>query len=176
MLFESPFTIWSGGQTGVDQGALDCALMLGIPHTGWCPKNRRSEAGEIPSKYLLKETSSWKYVPRTKRNIEGTDGTLILTWGPFSDQGSGTKFTRDYALKIGKPFLDVDLKVAFENQNATSEVSSIFIEITSIIDFLSTYAIINLNVAGPRESKCSGIQYKTGLFLCCVLKDFLANK
>ena len=26
----------SGGQAGADQGALDAAIALGIPHGGWC--------------------------------------------------------------------------------------------------------------------------------------------
>ena len=41
-------TIISGGQTGVDRGALDAAIELGIPHRGWCPKGRKAEDGPIP--------------------------------------------------------------------------------------------------------------------------------
>ena len=31
----------SGGQTGVDQTALQTARALGIPIGGWCPKGRK---------------------------------------------------------------------------------------------------------------------------------------
>ena len=39
----------SGGQTGVDQGALEAAIELGLEHGGWCPRGRLSEAGPIPA-------------------------------------------------------------------------------------------------------------------------------
>ncbi|MFH7326653.1 YpsA SLOG family protein [Desulfurivibrio sp. C05AmB] len=37
--------IISGGQTGADQAGLDVAIKLGIPHGGWIPKGRMTEAG-----------------------------------------------------------------------------------------------------------------------------------
>ena len=40
--------IISGGQTGVDRAALDIAIELGIPYSGFCPKGRRAEDGIIP--------------------------------------------------------------------------------------------------------------------------------
>lgn len=70
--------IISGGQTGVDRAALDAAILLKIPHGGWCPKGRLSEVGKIPDKYLLKETESSDYSERTKLNIHDSDGTLIF--------------------------------------------------------------------------------------------------
>ena len=39
--------IVSGGQTGVDRGALDAALAAGFPCGGWCPADRRAEDGSI---------------------------------------------------------------------------------------------------------------------------------
>ena len=39
--------IVSGGQTGVDRGALDAALMAGFECGGWCPADRAAEDGEI---------------------------------------------------------------------------------------------------------------------------------
>ena len=50
--------IISGGQTGVDQAALDVALELGIPCGGWCPRDRWSEAGPIDERYPLTESPS----------------------------------------------------------------------------------------------------------------------
>jgi hypothetical protein len=40
--------IISGGQTGADQAALDTAIELGIPHGGWIPKGRITEADPLP--------------------------------------------------------------------------------------------------------------------------------
>ena len=45
----------SGGQTGVDQGALEAAIELGLDHGGWCPRGRLSEAGPIPTRFQLSE-------------------------------------------------------------------------------------------------------------------------
>ena len=45
--------IVSGGQTGVDRGALDAALVAGFACGGWCPTNRGAEDGTIPDRYPL---------------------------------------------------------------------------------------------------------------------------
>lgn len=50
--------IVSGGQTGVDQAALDAAIACNIPHGGWCPKGRIAENGLIPERFTLRETDS----------------------------------------------------------------------------------------------------------------------
>ena len=41
--------IVSGGQTGVDRGALDAALAAKFPCGGWCPADRAAEDGPIPA-------------------------------------------------------------------------------------------------------------------------------
>ena len=43
--------IVSGGQTGVDRGALQAAMDLGLDWGGWAPKGWRSEDGTIPPHY-----------------------------------------------------------------------------------------------------------------------------
>jgi len=70
--------IISGGQTGVDRGALDAAIGLGIPHGGWCPRGRLAEDGPIPARYVLSETDSPEYWLRTEQNVSDSDATLIL--------------------------------------------------------------------------------------------------
>lgn len=54
--------IISGGQTGDDLAALD----LGIPHGGWIPKGRLTEAGPLSDKYLLTEMKTRSYSKRTE--------------------------------------------------------------------------------------------------------------
>ena len=77
--------IISGGQTGVDRAALDVAIDLDIQYGGWCPKGRLDENGTIPSKYKnLEELNGTfsndkeNYDTRTKKNIQNSDGTLII--------------------------------------------------------------------------------------------------
>ena len=86
--------IISGGQTGVDRAALDAALEYNFPCGGWCPKGRLAEDGIISQKYPLKETESSEYEVRTKLNVRGSDGTLILTWGKPT---GGTTLTVEFA-------------------------------------------------------------------------------
>jgi hypothetical protein len=51
-----PKQIISGGQTGVDRGALLAAKEMGISTGGWCPPKREAEDGKIPLEFALKET------------------------------------------------------------------------------------------------------------------------
>jgi hypothetical protein len=64
-----PKKIISGGQTGADQAALDVAIKLNIPHGGWIPKGRKTEAGLLPEKYQLQEMTSVSYPLRTEKNV-----------------------------------------------------------------------------------------------------------
>lgn len=132
--------IVSGGQTGVDRGALDAAIWLAIPHGGKCPQGRRAEDGVIPDRYLLEETTSRRYSIRTEMNVVESDGTLILYYGQLS---GGTDFTRRMAIKNQKPFFLFD----FTDPS----------DFDDIITWISEHDIAVLNCAGPRESSCPGI-------------------
>jgi hypothetical protein len=140
--------IISGGQTGVDRAALDVALELGIPCGGWCPKGRKAEDGPINSRYPLQETVSTSYSVRTERNVQDSDGILILTWGALT---GGTARTLEFAQKFKKPYLVIDLSKAGE-PNTTKE-------------WMQINKIKVLNVAGPRESKAPGIHERAVDFL-----------
>ena len=136
--------IVSGGQTGVDQGGLEAALELGLPHGGWCPKGRRSEAGPIPARFRLRETESEGYPKRTARNIEDSDGTLILSRGKLE---GGTALTARLAEERGKPLRVID--------------SGEPVELAAFEAWVERNGIVRLNVAGPRESGSPGIQAET---------------
>jgi len=43
--------IISGGQTGVDRGALDVALAAVFPCGGWCPADRQAGAARSPHNF-----------------------------------------------------------------------------------------------------------------------------
>jgi hypothetical protein len=134
----------SGGQTGVDRGALDAAIALGIEHGGWCPKGRLAEDGIIPHRYTLRETSVAEYPVRTEQNVLDSDGTLILFRGAL--QG-GTELTFRLAQRHHKPHLLMDL--AGE------------IDVEGLTRWLLEHQIRTLNVAGPRESSAPGICEET---------------
>ena len=132
--------IISGGQTGVDRAALDVGLALGLAVGGWCPQGRRAEDGPIPDRYPLVETPERNYPARTRRNIEDSDGTLILNLGTLD---GGTALTVAHARQIGKPCLIVALEAE--------------IEPATFRDWRAANHITVLNVAGPRESKRPGV-------------------
>jgi Circularly permutated YpsA SLOG family len=132
--------IVSGGQTGVDRAALDVALQLGLDCGGWCPRGRRAEDGPIPDRYPVRETPSADYPERTEWNVCDSDGTLILARGTL--QG-GTALTREWAERLGKPCLVVDL-----NQPHGAE---------EVRRWAESNRVRVLNVAGPREGDDPGI-------------------
>lgn len=149
--------IVSGGQSGVDRAALDAAIEHNIRHGGWCPKGRMAEKNEtIPMKYDLRETSSSDYPERTRMNVEDSDGTLIIVDNLPIEEGSGTELTKNIARSIGKPILVVNISVKNDFK--------------AILQWISSYNIQILNVAGPRESTNKGIYNKTLIFLGALFK------
>ncbi len=133
----------SGGQTGVDRAALDAAIAAGVGCGGWCPRGRRAEDGTIPERYPLKQTPGSDYFERTRRNVEDSDGTLIVA--PNEPVG-GTLAALGHARRIGKPVLIVD------PADPIGEAG-----LDSIVEWLVAHRIRMLNVAGPRESGSPGI-------------------
>jgi hypothetical protein len=131
--------IISGGQTGVDRAALDTAIRLGVPHGGWIPKGRLAEDGPLPETYALQETASAVYAERTEKNVLDADGTLIIARGKLC---GGTAYTREMAVKHGRPWLHVDLRR-----------TPAFRAALEIRQWIATERIMVLNVAGPRASK-----------------------
>jgi len=140
--------IVSGGQTGVDRGALDAAIAAGLSHGGWCPKGRRAEDGCIPEYYALEETPSARYAERTAGNVKDSDGTLVLATGPLK---GGTRLTVEFARKYGRPCMIVD-----PDGTLKAEEVAVWIE---------RCGIRVLNIAGPRESAAPGIGFDARRFV-----------
>ena len=144
--------IISGGQTGVDRGALDGAIARGVPHGGWCPEGRLAEDGRIPDRYAVTENGSRDYAVRTEQNVLVSDGTLVLCVGK---PRGGTALTCYLAGQHRKPLLVVDL--------AANE------DPRGVVDWLAAHSIRVLNVAGPRESTHPGIQTAAADFIVRML-------
>ena len=147
-------TIVSGGQTGVDRGALDAAIAAGIGHGGWCPRGRKAEDGTIPAYCRLRETPSSRYSERTEWNVRDSGGTLVLSRGPIR---GGTRLTAELARRYGRPCLVVAL-------DGTQDAET-------VAKWIREWNIGVLNVAGPRESTNPGIGADARRFveevICC---------
>jgi hypothetical protein len=134
--------IISGGQTGVDRGALDAALDAGFPCGGACPRDRRAEDGRIPERYPMTELASRDYRVRTEHNVVTSSGTLIIHCGELS---AGTLATLRIAEALSKPVLVVD--AAAMPAEAAAPVAR---------EWIQRKGIRVLNVAGPRWSSWAG--------------------
>jgi hypothetical protein len=135
--------IVSGGQSGADRAALDAALALGIPCGGWCPKGRLAENGPIPARYPLTEMESASYADRTRQNVQDSDGTAIVSFGP---PRGGSEFTLQCCRELGKPCIVID-----------ASVTPIAQAIERLSKFVMEHRVRTLNVAGPRASEQPGI-------------------
>lgn len=132
-------TVISGGQTGADRAALDAALEAGISCGGWCPEARLAEDGVIPAKYPVKELAGAGYRERTRKNVEDSNGTVIVCFG--EPQG-GTRHTLEDCLARGKPHLQIDAATI-----TTTEAAE------QVKQFVVNRAVRMLNVAGPRATE-----------------------
>ena len=131
--------IISGGQTGVDRGALDAALDAGFGCGGWCPQVRMAEDGEIPARYLMEELAGADYVKRTLHNVLHSDGTAILYFGVLE---GGTLQTKENCVAHRKPVELIDASRATPVEAAAR-----------IGEVIRKNDISVLNIAGPRASK-----------------------
>ncbi|MGB0346372.1 MAG: YpsA SLOG family protein [Balneolaceae bacterium] len=143
--------IISGGQTGVDQAALQAAIDTGIEHGGWCPPGRVCENGEIPNRFILKETPlerdpSAPSIPRSQRtiwNIRDSEGALIFSTGNNLEKDKGTQLAVDTAVNLGKPIQLIDI-----NKMPDYHI---------ILEWIIKNKIRELSVGGPSEKSSPGI-------------------
>lgn len=151
------FKIVSGGQTGVDQGALDASRWINFLYGGWVPKGRRTEAGTLPPVYKgMQEHTSSEYLARTEANVVDSDATLVMTHGMPT---GGSKRTIEFARKHGRPWHHLNMSKHMKP------------EVKKAMEWIKESCPANciLNVAGTRESKEPGIQMETLVWVLQIL-------
>ena len=132
--------IIAGGVTGTERAVLDYALSQGIPCTGWCPKGRITEDGEISDKYPVKETHGSELKESSLRNVMDSEGILVITKGQTSGNPA---FTVETAFEHRKPFFLLNLSRGFA--------------LTDLLSWLERFKIKVLHISGPSESQIPGI-------------------
>ena len=166
--------IISGGQTGVDRGALDAALAFEVECGGWCPAGRLAEDGTIPEHYPVVELANAGYAERTARNVADSDGTLVISKGELC---GGTRETIDCCVEMGKPYLVIDRETALdggcdragiavrlrlchpEHRQGTSPNTTTQRDVRDVprsragLALSAQLGMMVLNVAGPRASQ-----------------------
>lgn len=151
--------IISGGQCGVDRGALEAAAAWPISTTGWVPKGYRTWFGPDLSlqRFGMVEHSSPNYPPRTEMNVIDSDGTLILG---RDLESSGTTLTHELTVKHAKPCLRI--KLPLKDESATS---------IRIAEWIVMNNIATLNVAGNRDLQGSYHLDTTEVLITSVLME-----
>ena len=134
--------IISGAQTGADQAGLVAGKILGLEVGGCVPKGRRTWTGPLTDQQMtewnLVEHSRPEYPPRTKYNVQKSDGTVV-----FGNPNSpGCRLTIKLCMAYRKPC----------TINPTPE---------ELLDWTKRNNIRVLNVAGNREEKNPGIFERT---------------
>jgi len=120
---------------------------MGFPCGGWCPQGRKAEDGAIPDRYPLQELPGAGYLQRTRKNIEDSDGTLVIAFGAAS---GGTLRTIEFCRQLNRPHLIID-----------AAATSIEDAVRSVLEFVQGRRVGRLNVACPRASGGAA-----GLCLC----------
>lgn len=150
--------IVSGGQTGPDRAALDVAIELGIPYTGWVPADGWAEDLVDPPGLLalypaLRTTEQRSPAARTELNVRDATATLVIRRPGVVSLGA--ELTIEFAQRLARPLLVVD---------GTPD------DVPVLEDWLRDLGDeVVLNVAGPRESEQPGGYDAARLLLRSVL-------
>ncbi|MEY8565263.1 putative molybdenum carrier protein [Corynebacterium sp.] len=162
--------IRSGGQTGVDRGALDAARAAGVPLAGWCPsggwaEDRPTPPGLLPDYPELAETPSAETGQRTGWNVRDSDVTIILTAGDGASPG--TELTAGYARRWGRPHLVLDAGAWGQDGPATAAVTEALPWLRCLGGRLG--GRFEVNIAGPRASEWDGAYAASYTFVAALL-------
>ena len=151
-------TIVTGAQTGVDSAAIETAIKLKLPYTGWVPRGYTNESGPILPIHRphLTETPSQNNAQRTEWNIRDADCVLTILRGQPEKVTGGTAWGVDVARAAGKEMCFVNLSADWTN------------ELDKVRTWLNRRQVEHFKCAvnGPRESEEPGIGQEAMRFLC----------
>ena len=155
-------TVISGGQTGVDQAALEAAAAVGLSTGGFMPAGYRTQSGprpDIAKRFGLTSLASPYYPPRTEANVRASDITIL-----FGNVDSrGCRLTTRYCEKHDKQTIEV--RWPFWPQITYLD------HIEPALESLVDPAIQTINVAGNREEVNPGISAAAYEFLYTLFFD-----
>lgn len=145
----------SGGQTGADLAALIAARSVSLETGGTAAEGFKTEQGEnleLRDVYGLSVEGSYKY--RTKKNVDDSDGTLVLlvhhgSGGSAKTIGwaSSQRWENSFQSKLRgghRPVLVLNAEDVEEDRLSASA--------QKIVEFVRKSKILVLNVAGHRQS------------------------
>ena len=109
--------IISGGHPGAERAALDAAIKLDIPHSGWAYMGRKTDNGILSEKYKVKETIDKSFSNRIEKNILDAGGVVIFAYGKPT---IGLKVVKKLASKYNRPCLHIDHSESYFNVAAAT--------------------------------------------------------
>lgn len=146
--------IISGGQSGADQAGWRSAKAVGLACGGWMPRGYLTEDGprpEFAEMYGVNQHVSDKYPPRTRKNIEWADATVIFdtTHGKrMEDLSRGTQLALKITMELNRPSLVIGVDLAEPTTRKRTGC---------LAGWVLEHKVTTLNVAGNRESSAPGI-------------------
>lgn len=132
----------SGGQVGADVAGLRAARRLGLETGGWMPAGFRTQDVSRPEyerMFGVRCTDTFDYLPRTRLNVQESDGTVRFAWDWTS---RGELATLRELRRAGKPYYDVTIVREIDGATDFDCLPS------ELRYWLGTQGIRVLNVAG----------------------------
>jgi hypothetical protein len=166
-------TIIHGGQTGVDRGAHEAALDNGWPITGFMPRDRRDELGQIPdavARFLTPHTKTG-YGARTEANVQSANAALIVV-RDAADPRSTPGTAKTISLAADRRLLRLIVDPKWDPAAIARWIWSDLIQPRRTLSLPLLGATVDpdalpkrLLVAGPRESLWRGARAETAELL-----------
>ena len=164
--------IVSGGQTGVDRGALEAALELGFPYGGLIPKGRIAEDGIVPLKFAaMTDDTRRGYLHSMEMNVVNSDATLIIL--PYDDEHPDGQSALSGRAKRAWDFADKHVKpcLVIFNMNAADNIYSTLCWLKDVKETCGLKDGVVLNVVGPKDAERKGVQAIAYRFVSGLIRE-----
>jgi len=153
--------IISGGLTHVEIAALDTAIKLGIPYSGWRAGIQVPDQSADKGKYELHTLSSNRPRDAVEKNVAAGNGTLIISHGLLQET---VDYARQMTLKMRKHLLGIDLE-----QHTAIKAARL------LASWLDMNHIALLYVTGSTREMPSRIYHRTSHILESAIATLLAQ-